>query len=1750
MQSSVEALLADLAASATSERDKGDKFERLIRRFLAVDAGWAARFSEVFLWRDWPGRGDRPDRGIDLVAIERETGAPTAVQCKFYARDYYLTKPDIDSFLSESGKHPFAGRLIVSTTDRWNSAAEAAIWNQQIPVQRIGLTDLIDSSIDWAEFDFGAPDRLAVKPKKTLRPHQQTALDHVVAGFADHDRGKLIMACGTGKTFASLKIAEAVAGAGGTVLFLVPSIALLSQSLREWSVEAEVPLRAFAVCSDAKVGQDKGGEGEDISVVDLDIPATTDPARLIARVRGQGHAGAAGPGTSRWVAPGAGGPAGSAGGSETGEPSGRMTVVFSTYQSIDVIHQAQAQGLGRFDLIICDEAHRTTGATLTGQDESAFVRVHDDAYIAGAKRLYMTATPRIYDDASKAKAGEADALLASMDDEALYGPEFHRLDFGEAVGLGLLSDYRVLILTVPENAVSRVMQSAFAVNQELNLPDAAKIIGCWNGLSKRGDPAHDFPSDPAPMKRAVAFCQSIKTSQVFAAEFDNVVDHYTEYLSEDSVTIAADGAVETAEADLLDPEVHHVDGTMNILTRNAALDWLRSEPAEGHCRILTNARCLAEGVDVPALDAVLFLNPRKSEVDVVQAVGRVMRQAPGKKYGYIILPIGIPAGQKPDLALRNNERYSVIWKVLQALRAHDSRFNAMINQIELNTTGPDQIRIIGVDVPGGEPTDQDHAGAGSSGTGAPDLQDLLPADWGEWRDAIFAKIVDKVGSRRYWEDWAKDVADIVAAHKARLTDLIEAGDWRVRAAFTTFLAGLKGNLNDSIDAALAIDMLSQHMITKPVFDALFDDYQFSAHNPVAQVMQTMLEALEGSNLEAETTALDKFYASVRERVQGIDNAQGKQRVLMELYEKFFRLAFKKTAESLGIVYTPVEIVDFILRSVDYLLHEHFGQGLTDQGVHLLDPFTGTGTFIVRLLESGLIRPEDLARKYAEELHANEILLLAYYIAAANIEVTYHTVMGATREAAAVGGSWESAAVGPGNPFARNQSAGASADGRPGPSTLPNGFPDPTAFGVGDPSYVPFPGIVLADTFQMTEAGDTLDETVFVANNDRAAAQLKLPIRVIVGNPPYSVGQSSGNDDNANLKYPTLDARIEATYAARSSATNKNSLYDSYIRAIRWASDRLGDRGVVAYVSNGGYIDGNTADGLRQTLVDEFAHVYVYNLRGNQRTAGELSRREGGKIFGSGSRNTVAVLILVKQPGSADATLHYHDIGDYLSRDEKLAIVAASGVDSIAWETIQPNQAGDWINQRTDVFTSYPSVGDRGAPGLFAFHTSGLKTNRDAWVYGFSQPTLRQRVAGMVEFYNVQMRRVMEIMASDLSLTAGPVIAAVVDRDPAKFSWNRADNRNLTSTLYTFDPERVYTGAYRPFCPQHVVYDRQLNDMVYRLGEAFPTPAHANVGIELTGVSSHYDFTVIATDRLPDLHLLDTGQFYPRWRYEPITDDSEQEMLSFDDPGADTVIVNGHADAGRAQGELARPTEAKEGVGGRSEEYRRVDNITDAALADYRKAYGPQVSKDDIFWYVYGLLHSPDYRREFAADLKKMLPRIPLVDTRETFETFVVAGRELMDLHVHYEQADPWPDLVITGDEPEGDPYAWYRVTKMTYGKARVDGKQVADKTTVIYNPHITITGIPLEAQAYLLGARSALDWILERYQIKTDKPSGIVNDPNDWSREHHHARYILDLLTKVVTVSLRTVEIVNALPRVEFTAGGATLRPETNHDVW
>ncbi|GAA2170544.1 DEAD/DEAH box helicase [Glycomyces rutgersensis] len=1576
--------------------------------FFRTDPQWRQQFSEVWMWADSPlAEGNATDTGIDLVAREAGSEAFCAIQCKFYGPDKVIRKADLDSFFTASGKKGINRRIVVSSTDKWGPNAEAALADQQVEVTRVGMSQLDTSPIDWgkvaAKHAWAAGERLDpqyLHAKKSLMPHQEEATEAVLTGFETHDRGRLTMACGTGKTLTSLKIAERLASAHEdpiSVLVLVPSIALLSQTMREWVSEAETALRPFAVCSDPKVSkQSRQVDYGDQAVHDLALPATTSAAKLFDRIRG----GSYGPG---------------------------MTTVFCTYQSLPTIAAAQAAGLETFDLVVCDEAHRTTGAALTGRDESNFTRIHDPAYIAAERRLYMTATPRIFTEPAKADAERQSIQLCSMDDEARFGPEFHELGFGKAVEAGLLADYKVLVLAVDASYAARTMQMELADdNMELNVADAAKIIGVWNGLRKRLGPSiseSGFRPGEAPMRRAVAFARNIAASK-----------HLTEVFSQ--VTERLSGAAEES----LRCEVEHVDGTMNALERGRALEWLKADPGKATARILSNARCLSEGVDVPALDAVLFLHPRNSIIDIIQAVGRVMRRAPGKEYGYIILPVAVPEGVPPNEALDDNERYKAVWQVLNALRSHDDRFNAEINRIGLNKSRSDRILAGHI---ADDDYDSDALGnlVQAARSGVPSVE--------EWRNAIYARIVQKVGTRVYWKEWAKEVADIAGDHMARIRSALELPG--KRAVFGTFVAALRSNLNPSISEHDAIEMLAQHLITKPVFDALFEQYEFATHNPVSEAMETVLEALDDQALDSERDKLKRFYEQIRVRIEGIDNPEGRQKILLELYEQFFRNAMPQVSDRLGIVYTPVEVVDFILQLTDQALRKYLGASLSDEGVQVIDPFAGTGSFIVRLLQSGLIRSEDLVRKYRNELHANEIVLLAYYIAAVNIEEAFHSRF-------------------------------------------------------GEAGYQPFDGMVLTDTFQLYEGRTEAADGVLGGNTERAVRQQSVRIIVITGNPPYSVGQNNQNDGNQNLKYPGLDRRIRETYAAKSTATNKNSLYDSYVRALRWASDRIEDGGVICLVLNNGFIDGNTAAGLRRTLTEEFDAIYCFNLRGNQRTAGELSRKEGGKIFGSSSRAGVAVLLLVKGGSAAEGDgcrLFYRDIGEYHSRSRKLEIIghevtrlSRRGLDALDWRQIDADGADDWIYQRNKRFQTFRPAGSRTPIGdaepVFQLITTGLQTNRDPWVYGYSETKIAENMRSMIDFYNSQIVEI-EIHRPLSGSAAERVrrVEGLVHGNPGRISWSSSLlAKAAQSKRLEFDPSRITAGVYRPFNRQAVYFDRDLNHRIGQLAQMFTDVSRENYGFYITGTSSEEPFSTLAVDAIPDLHAVGTksiGPFFARYTYHRLESDT-----------------------------LA--------VGDTCEGYVRADNITDAALRDYQETYrDSSISKDDIFHYVYGILHSSEYRSEFEADLKKSLPRIPKV---AQFHEFARSGSRLMQLHLAYETVEPYLGIrEIIDEAAPTDRADLYRVDR----KMRFASRQ--DRTRIVYNSHVTLAGIPEAVDRYQIGSRSAVEWIMDRYYVRTDKASGIVNDPNDWSDD---PRYIIDLLKRVVTVSLETMAIVDSLPPLEI----------------
>lgn len=1546
-QKSFISLMEEIDLEEHVQRDRGTLFELLSKIYLSNEPMYSHRYDAVWMLNEVPEQYhiSRKDTGVDLVARIRDTGKLVAIQCKYYPKNKKIDKKDIDSFLNEVGKRQYSEGIVFSSTDNWSGNAEDALSERSKPITRIGLVELQNSKIDWSEFSFTKPTEVKLHAKKTPRNHQIPAIKAVVEGFEVADRGKLIMAPGTGKTYTSMVISEELAKKKGDifrVLYLVPSIQLLSQTLRGWTGDTNYEMDTIAVCSDRKVTKKITGENEleDIAAADLGYPATTSHERLLDYQK------------------------------EIDEQIDKtqFLAVFSTYQSIDVIIEAQKNGFYEFDLVICDEAHRTTGKTELGGEATAFTKVHSNNNIRAKKRLYQTATPRVYGESAKQKAEEMSVMIADMDDESLYGKEFYRLGFGEAVNKGILTDYKVMVLAVDETMVARRFQNVFSDdNGELKFDDVTKIIGCWNGLIKRKNNSNILVGKP--MKRAIAFTGTIKESIMIKDMFKEVVDLYIN-ASQDQATPYK-------------VEIDHADGTMNALQKNEKINWLKSDVPENTCRILSNARFLTEGVDVPDLDAVMFLKPRKSKIDIAQAVGRVMRKAPGKEYGYVILPIGIPEGKDENTVLDNNEKYRVVWEVLNALRSLDERFDATINKLELNKKKPAKIQVIGV---GDAPED------GTDGfiveEEVEQLEMLSEDELTDLEKAIYGKIVKKVGNVRYWEDWSKDVAKIAQQHITRINAMLEDKESYAYKEFDSFLSGLRHNINESIGQQDAVEMLAQHMITKPVFDALFEQESFAKSNPVSQAMDGMIVVLESLGLAKEQEDLEGFYESVRVRADGIDNLQAKQDIIVQLYDKFFKVGFPRTTEKLGIVFTPTEVVDFIIYSVDDALKKHFGKSISDEGVNVLDPFTGTGTFITRLLQSGLITKEDMLRKYTQELHANEIVLLSYYIAAINIEETYNTLMKSDK-------------------------------------------------------YVPFDGIVLTDTFESAEQEDTLDDAYFGQNDERLKKQKELPITVIMGNPPYSIGQTSANDNNKNVEYSMLKEKIDHTYGVNTSGLNKKSLYDSYIQAFRWASDRIGETGIIAFVTPNSIIDKPSTEGFRYTIHKEFNYLYSINLKGAIRgKIGEEAKREGQSIFNI--LTGIAITILVKD-GSNIHEINYYEVEDYWNRNQKLQMIKDSiSINGLEFHSIKPDENNDWINQRDGKYGEFPDLdGD-----VFETKAIGVTTNRDAWVYNFSNEVVVQNVNRMINNYTSEQERL------------GTKESKEVNTDPKFIKWSRGlKNSFERGKKIIFNENNLMISEYRPFTKKYLYYDKSVVE--------YPGIYHSIFGksnrlIYVSGGGSRRDFSVIMTDNIPNLHLMENGRGFVEFDYSK-----------------DTIVDQSNI----------------------SEKFSKVIQLTN----------------EECFYYIYGVLHSEEYRERYKNDLRKASPKIPILKNKYDF---VKIGKNLANLHLNYEDfvEHNLATVELSANTPS------YRVTKMKHpNRNRLD--------TIIFNDDIRITNIPEKAYNYVINGRPAIEWIIDQYQVKTDKKSGIIDDPNEYSDD---PKYIFNLLLSIINVSVQTVDLVNSLPPLEI----------------
>lgn len=1696
-----------------TERLKGERFEKLMQRWLLADPSYSNLFTKVWMWKDSPCTESlgKQDLGIDLVAVD-DNGGYWAIQCKCYDDKTVIQKAAVDSFLANSSRqftidnqtYSFSGRLWISTTNKFGKNAEQSLENQNPSVNKISLNTLNESQVDWELLVNGKNGTDALRKKATPRDYQLPIIESAINHFKQNERGTLVMACGTGKTLTSMFIAQQMLSNKGLVLFMAPSIALVGQSLNSWFANSDKPIKAVCVCSDNSAGVIGYDEEEDHmveSLTDLPIRSCTNPKAIVEEIeRYKNHDG--------------------------------LLICFSTYQSIDVVREAQSLLLkkndgkfGEFDLIICDEAHRTASVRISGRNETDFTKVHNGDFVKAKHRMYMTATPKIYNEGSKNKAELNDDLLFSMDKEEYFGKQFYNLDFGTAVDKGLLTDYKVLVLTIDEsNANSEFLNAYHKYVEQRNqeTPDDEKvhhitpeqqamIIGSVSAMSKQLLYANkdDFAEDEnidKPMHTAIAFCDNVrrykKTKEgVYVAEeisqaFEDVTAVYKEVFEEDE-------ASKEFLSKLVDVKSTMVSGDMPTNERNENLNILREsfDPYEKRSNIVCNVNCLSEGVDVPALDAAIFLASKKSMITIVQSVGRVMRKFEGKKYGYIIVPVVIPIGADPVKEMDKNERYKLVWNILNAMRSHDERLAA-----ELSNHNYTHVKIVTPRPSRGGNGGSGSGGRQTGGSGKPVGPVLFPEDL-EFVDKLYARMVDKVGDRLYWEKWSKKVGDIAQNFIARLNELVENGKYVEE--IDHFVSDLQKNLNPSIDRKQAITFLAQQLITKPVFDALFPDYQFTKNNTVSKSIQKVLDVIQDEAFVADRNVLESFYNNVSQVCGTLRTIDEKQDTIKTLYEKFFKGAFPLIVEQLGIVYTPVDCVNFIIKSVDDVLKKEFKMSLKDRGVNILDPFTGTGTFITQTLsylKNHGISDEDLKYKYLNEIHCNEIVLLSYYIADVNIESVYNDI-------------------------------------------------------VSEKEYLPYNNICLTDTFQLTESKQRKFESegfYFKENTDQIKRQKETPIKVIIANPPYSIGQKSADDMAANLHYEDLEERIEQTYAKKSSANLQKSIYDSYIKAFRWASDRVHENGetggIVAFISNGSWLDGNALDGFRKCIEDEFSDIYVFNLRGNQRTSGELSRKEGGKIFGSGSRTPVAITVLVDNPHKSPerfavwkkikeaisnnnqcilsdsekelmkADIHYLDIGDYLSQQEKLDKIKKIGSvlsKDFGEGRITPNKHGDWISMRNDTFQELIPINpeknfEEKSKTFFTAQAIGVATNRDAWVYNYSKDSLKHEINKFIAFFDNQRKNYALESKNNSTLK----IEDFIDSDKTQISWTRSLRRYCEkNTELSYGPNDFVIGSYRPFQKMILCYNPYLVESPGQWGKLFPTSKHENVVLGVSGVGHQKPFASYISQNITDLQVLDKNQYFPLYWYESKKDYNKRTKKK-EKPGMKSLFDDDD-------------TYDYNKIGFDESGYLRHDGISDYILKEFKTRYGlsaksTDITKEDIFYYVYGLLHSEDYRTTFEADLKKMLPRIPIVESAKEFKAFMEAGKALAELHLNYENVEPCPGVVVEESGTKSDEYAYYSVEKMRYPTGE------KKSSTIIYNGHIVLKDIPQDAYNYIVNGKSAIEWIMERYQVTTDKDSLIKNDPNDWSKEHQKPRYILDLLLSVINVSVKTIEIVRGLPKLKF----------------
>ena len=1656
-------------SSMKSQRDKGTVFEKAVIYFLENDAVFKQQFKKIFTWKQWVKHYEsihgtieltQADEGIDLVGWQRDDSTYVAIQCKFKNFNKKLYKSDLDSFFStvdsDVGRKYFCRSIIVDTSAGWSDKLtnRFALTNT---FTRLTLNDINSADyINWK--DYFVNKKVTHKPIKELYDYQKDALREVVNKFNKRNdknkpttRGKLIMACGTGKTFVSLKITEKLIKNKGLVLFLVPSLALINQTVREWceneSLDHSTYLK-YAICSDKRVGKvddialEENEENDELSVTthELSLPVGSDLKKITNKIKKNVNTNA--------------------------------VIIFSTYQSIDkVIKMQKLYKLPEFDLVICDEAHRTATIAFTKNKKkniddngtAFFTDVHSNENIQAKKRLYMTATPKVYVERVKREAQNQETDLFSMDDYEIFGEEFYIYDFNKAIKDQKLVDIRLLLGWVNSDVVNianeimtnnKIIVKYFKNRDKelaatpktkkrkikegyLTKEDFYKLIVVLKQFSKICWNRDDFLklNDTLPMKRAMGFTSRVKKSKDIAELFPVIVDEYI---------LTTSNSVEHEKVSNV--AVKHIDGTITGYDRQEKLRWLKKR-AENTCKLITNVNCLSEGVDVPSLDGVVFLDPRQDEINIIQCIGRAMRTAPGKKYGYIMIPLLVEKGEDPLIKLNNSKEHYKISKIINAIQSIDITLNAEIGSLKYDENHSSSKIITNL-------PDDSHVQTQF------EFNDEL-IDRANFQAKWFKSIlVNKAYKDKHWEYWIDTIAS-KALNLEKEIEEINKKNPEVKEMFNDFKKTLKQSIHSKIRNADVITLVNQHLITSPIFNSLFQNTGGLKDNVVAQGLNNIIKTLADNGIKLEDEDFKNFYKSISNAVEPIqDNFKAKQGLLNDIYNSFFKKAFPNQSKSLGINYTPIEVIDFIINSVNWLLKKELNTDLSAKNVSIVDPFTGTGSFITHLINSNHIHQKDLLYKYENELHANEIMLLPYYIASVNIAATFE------------------------------QKA---------------------------KTYLPFKGIVLTDTFaayeseiekhhQETSAIKKLDSSweinEFNQNYKRLNQQKKAKIKVIIGNPPYS-GKKDPNSNIIKVQYDKLDNIIKKDYGRKPD--------NLYIQAIKWATMRLAktSQGIIAFITPNSFIATKTYKKMRAYLSAEQASIYIFDLKGDRNKFRRGFNNEGENIFNEVRLGTCIFFLVKNIHATEQGKIYYYTFPQILKQEEKLTKISQfNSLEKLSphMEFSKINKQLNWINQGNDVFfneTYYLPLRKKETDEhnyIFNKSTYGIISSREHWTWNFSKEKLANNIRKTIHFYNQECNRYGE---SDLSKNILmkqkdkiEKISKFVKKEnvKTKISWGEdfynSINKGNNIKFNFFDIQR---GLYRPFSFAYNYFNKNLNWSLYRTKDFFKDNQKTK-GIVISRQNPG-KVTALVVNQLMYYSFINSGMFFP---------------LEYNE----TKKNNGSQDSSMLSDSFTK------------ENKEIIENINSEVYNFFQYQGKPNVTNEDIFNYIYGLLNSNSYSKTFSENLKNDFPRIPKVKDYITFLRFKEIGETLVKYHLNFETHPITRNFDYKPDEYTDDDFK-IRAIKFE-GKP---GKW--DTSTIIYNSKIKLVKIPSVAYEYKLMNKSVINLFLDRWKIKTK--SGIVNDPNDYAISINNPRYILETLLRVINLAIDTQDKINELPDLDWT---------------